>query len=205
MAIGSAEPGGAEFRQPPRERLIRAARLFYTEGIRAVGINRILDEAKTPIMSLYRIFGSKEGLVEAYLADSDRRVRDRFDTEVEKLADNGRDKALAVFDVLAAVVAEPDYRGCMFINAAVEMADRDHPFTVISVAHKEHARERFARYLAEAGIAEPDLLAGQLRTLMDGVYVNAQMQVSDAAGEARAAAMVLIDAALAAQHSAARQ
>ena len=49
-----------------------AADLFYTEGIRAVGINRLLEEAQTPIMSLYRIFGSKEGLVEEFLRDKGR-------------------------------------------------------------------------------------------------------------------------------------
>jgi AcrR family transcriptional regulator len=189
---------------PPRERLLRAAHLFYTEGIRAVGINRVLEQARTPIMSLYRLFGSKEGLVEAYLVDKDERVRAKFEREVERLADNGRDKALAVFDVLGAVVADPEYRGCAFINVAVEMADRDHPLTAIAVAHKAHAQDLFARYLTEAGLTEPDLLATQLRMLMDGVFVSAQMRVSAAAAEARAAAAVLIDAALAARRPARR-
>lgn len=179
---------------------MRAADLFYTEGIRAVGIDRVLREAGTPVASLYRLFGSKDGLVEAYLVDKDQRVRAKFEREVDKLADNGRDKALAVFDVLGAVVADADYRGCTFINVAVEMADQDHPFTAISVAHKEHARDLFAGYLAEAGIADPEPLATQLRMLMDGVFVSTQMRASDAAREARAAAAVLIDAALAAQH-----
>lgn len=190
--------------RPPRERLLRAARLFYTEGVRAVGINRVLHEAKTPIMSLYRLFGSKDGLVEAFLVDRDQRVRAKFEREVQRRADTGRDKALAVFDVLGTVVADPEYRGCMFINVAVEMADRDHPFTAISVAHKKHAQDLFARYLTEAGLADPALLARQLRMLMDGVFVSAQLQVSDAAQEARAAAAVLIDAALAAQRRARR-
>jgi hypothetical protein len=119
------------------------------------------------------------------------------------LAGNGRDKALAVFDVLGAVVAEDDYRGCTFINVAVEMANRQHPFTAIAVAHKRYTRDLFARYLAEAGLAEPEVLAIQLLLLMDGVFVSAQMQVSDAAGRAKAAAAVLIDAALAAQRPAA--
>jgi AcrR family transcriptional regulator len=179
---------------------MRAADLFYTEGIRAVGIDRVLREAGTPVASLYRLFGSKDGLIEAYLVDKDQRVRAKFEREVDKLADNGRDKALAVFDVLGAVVADAAYRGCTFINVAVEMADRDHPFTAIAVAHKQHARDLFARYLTEAGITDPEPLATQLRMLMDGVFVSTQMRASDAAREARAAAAVLIDAALAAQH-----
>ncbi|MDI9941584.1 TetR family transcriptional regulator [Rhodococcus sp. IEGM 1351] len=40
----------------PRERLLAAAdELFFTEGIRAVGINRIMEEARTPIMTFYRL------------------------------------------------------------------------------------------------------------------------------------------------------
>lgn len=187
----------------PRERLMRAAELFYTDGIRAVGINRVLDEAQAPIMSLYRIFGSKEGLVEAYLHDKDERVRALFEREVERIADTGRGRVLAMFDVLGELVAGADYRGCAFINASVEMADPDHPFVGIAVAHKAFVRAAFSRYLAEAGLRETEPLATQLLMLVDGVFVSAQMHSSheDTALKARLAAEVLLDAALAAQGS----
>nr|WP_296767951.1 TetR/AcrR family transcriptional regulator [Rhodococcus sp. (in: high G+C Gram-positive bacteria)] len=184
-------------KQGPRERLLKAAALFYTEGIRAVGINRVLDAAQTPIMSLYRQFGSKDGLVEAFLVDKDARVRALFEREVNKIADTGRDKALAVFDVLALVIAEDDFRGCTFVNVAVEMADASHPFVDIARAHKSHARELFASYLREAGIVDAEPLAAQMLLLMDGVFVAAQMQAPyDATAQARRAATVLIDDAL---------
>lgn len=185
----------------PRERLLGAAELFYSEGIRAVGINRVLEEAKTPIMSLYRIYGSKEGLVEAFLADKDQRVRALFEREVERLADTPRDRVLAMFDVLGELIAGRDYRGCTFINAAVEMADPEHPFVAIAVAHKKFVREAFARYLSEAGLEETEPLASQLLMLVDGVFVSAQMHTvhDDTALKGRMAAEVLLDAALAAQ------
>lgn len=182
---------------------MRAAELFYTDGIRAVGINRVLDEAQAPIMSLYRIFGSKEGLVEAYLHDKDERVRALFEREVERIADTGRGRVLAMFDVLGELVTGSDYRGCAFINASVEMADPDHPFVGIAVAHKAFVRAAFSRYLAEAGLRETEPLATQLLMLVDGVFVSAQMHSSheDTALKARLAAEVLLDAALAAQGS----
>lgn len=184
-------------KQGPRERLLKAAALFYQEGIRAVGINRVLEEAQTPIMSLYRQFGSKDGLVEAFLVDKDARVRALFEREVDKLADDGRDKVLAVFEVLAKVIAEDDFRGCTFINVAVEMADASHPFVEISRAHKRHARELFEGYLRDAGVADAEPLAAQMLMLMDGVFVAAQMQAPyDAVAHARGAAAVLIDDAL---------
>jgi AcrR family transcriptional regulator len=178
-----------------------AAELFYTDGIRAVGINRVLEEAQTPIMSLYRIFGSKEGLVEEFLHDKDNRVRALFEREVERLAETPRERALAMFDVLGQVIAQPDYRGCTFINVAVEMADPEHPFVGIAQSHKEFVRGAFTRYLTEAGLRETEPLASQLLMLMNGVFVTAQIQSNhkQIASQGRMAAEVLIDAALAAQ------
>ncbi|OBA77218.1 TetR family transcriptional regulator [Mycobacterium sp. 1554424.7] len=185
----------------PRERLLDAAQLFYTEGIRAVGVNRLVETAKTPVMSLYRHFGSKEGLVEAFLQDKDEKVRAKFQRGIERMATTGKDRALAAFDVLGGVVADPEYRGCTFINVAVEMADPEHPFVAIAVAHKAFVRETFARYLAEAGLKETEPLATQLLMLMDGVFVSAQMHSDHehTARQARMAAEALIDAALRAQ------
>jgi AcrR family transcriptional regulator len=185
----------------PRDRLMAAAQLFYTEGVRAVGVNRLLEEAHTPIMTLYRHFGSKEGLVEAFLLDKDRRVRAKFEREVEQAGDTGRERVLAAFDFLGRLIEDPEYRGCTFINVAVEMADQEHNFVDIAVAHKNFVREIFARYLTEAGIEQTEPLATQLLILMNGVFVSAQMHSNfrEAASQARLAAEVLLDAALAAE------
>ena len=191
MATTTVDPRG------PRQRLMAAAELFYREGIRAVGINRVLEEAQAPIMSLYRNFGSKEGLVEEFLLDKDKRVRALFEREVERIADTPRERVLAMFDVLGQLIEGPDYRGCTFINVAVEMADPDHPFVGIAVAHKEFVREVFARYLAEAGLRETEPLATQLLMLVDGVFVSAQMHTSHehTARQGRLAAETLMDTA----------
>lgn len=187
----------------PRQRLLTAAELFYTEGIRAVGINRVLAEAETPIMSLYRNFGSKDGLVEEFLVGKDKRIRELFEHEVEQLADTPAERVLAMFDVLGQIIARSDYRGCTFINVAVEMADPDHPFVDIAVAHKKFVRDAFDRHLTDAGLRETEVLANQLMMLFDGVFVRAQMHGSDdqAAPQGRAAAKVLLEAALAEQAS----
>ncbi|MFI6362123.1 TetR/AcrR family transcriptional regulator [Nocardia sp. NPDC050630] len=184
----------------PRDRLMAAAQLFYTDGIRAVGVNRLLEEAQTPIMTLYRHFGSKEGLVEAFLLDKDRRVRAKFEREVERAGDTGKERVLAAFDFLGRLTADPEYRGCTFINVAVEMGDQ-RTFVDIAVAHKNFVREIFARYLTQAGLRQPEPLASQLLILMNGVFVSAQMHSNfrESAAQARMAAEVLLDAALAAE------
>jgi AcrR family transcriptional regulator len=185
----------------PRDRLLEAAQLFYTEGIRAVGVNRLTEKAKTPVMSLYRHFGSKEGLVEEFLREKSHRIRVKFPRQVERLATTGKGRVLAVFDVLDTVIADTEYRGCTFINVAVEMADPHHPFVGIAVAHKAFVRETFARYLTQAGVRGTELLATQLVMLVDGVFVSAQMHADHEATalQARMAAEVLLDAALLAQ------
>src|SRR5277367_4412643 len=95
----------------PRDRLLRAAELYYSEGINSVGINRILHEAQTPIMSLYRHFGSKDGLVGEFFLDKGGRVRHFFAREAEARADSGRGRILALFDILAEVFATEIFVG----------------------------------------------------------------------------------------------
>lgn len=109
---------------PPRERLLQAADdLFFHEGIRAVGINRILEASQTPITSLYRSFGSKDGLAAAYLERRGECNAEEVNAEVRRRASSPREMILATFDVLAAL-EQSDYRGSPFINATVEMASR---------------------------------------------------------------------------------
>jgi AcrR family transcriptional regulator len=51
-----------------RERLLASAdALFYAEGVQSVGIDRVIEGAGVAKASLYNLFGSKEGLVRAYL------------------------------------------------------------------------------------------------------------------------------------------
>src|SRR5271156_2264737 len=188
----------ANVRVAPRERLLKAAHLFYNEGINNVGIKRVLESAETPIMSLYRQFGSKDGPVQEYLERRDRRVGEKFLLEVAERASSGRDKILAMFDVLGEVFEDDHYRGCAFINASVEMASHEHPLTQLAISHKDAVRAIFAGYAAEAGVPNPAGLAVQLQLLMDGAFVGADMRKDPSlAAEARAAAEALVDRALA--------
>src|SRR3954453_10039615 len=95
-----------------RERLLTAAdELFYAEGVRSVGIDRIIEHAGVAKASLYNTFGSKDELVRAYLGG---RHQARQDHITERLAqhDTPRTKLLAFFDRLVEVTADPTFRGC---------------------------------------------------------------------------------------------
>ena len=182
----------------PRDRLLAAADdLFFKEGIRAVGINRVLEEARTPIMTLYRHFGSKDGLAAAYLERHGERYAEEVAGEVMRRASSPREKILATFDVVGERLEKGDFRGCPFINATVEMASPDHEVAKIARRYKEAGRQWFAEFAAEAGVPDPGGLAIQLTVLLDGAAAAAALfQDSSGATYARSAAGALVDAAL---------
>ena len=183
----------------PRDRLLQAADdLFYKEGIRSVGINRVLEESQTPIMTLYRHFGSKDGLAAAYIDRRGERTQEVVRSEAERRASTPRETILATFDILREGFEETDYRGCAFLNATVEMASPDHEVAKIARHHKDAGRQWFAELMAEAGAPDPTGLAIQLSVLLDGATASAVLyRDSSGAAQARSAAETLIDAALA--------
>jgi AcrR family transcriptional regulator len=182
----------------PRERLLAAAdELFYEEGIHTVGIDRIIEKAGVAKATLYSAFGSKEGLVRAYLQGrlADRRSRvDRALAEIE----SPRERILAVFDVLGRACEDPRFHGCAFVNASAESAPGS---AAVEVSDESRAWNLalFTQLAAEAGAAEPADLARRLMQLYDGANVAARMDRDPAAAAlARSTAAVLVDAAVAA-------
>ena len=88
-----------------------AAEVFTRRGIHAAGINEIVEAAGAWKLTVYKNFGSKDGLVEAVLTDRTHRVRAWQNHAVEQ-AGTGREKILAVFDLMANWYAEAGFRGC---------------------------------------------------------------------------------------------
>ena len=93
--------------------------LFYERGVHTVGIDTIIERAGVAKASLYNSFGSKDGLVRAYLETRHEARRARLTAEIERHQDP-KDRLLAIFDVLATTVAQPTFRGCAFANAVAE-------------------------------------------------------------------------------------
>lgn len=181
----------------PRERLLRAAdELFYTRGIRNVGIDEVIVAAGVAKASLYTHFRSRDGLVAEYVRQRDARWRTWFRESIQARASTPRKRLLAVFDVLAEWLASPGFRGCAFQNASIELADTTHPGHAAAAANKRAVRSYLAELARNAGVAEPGALADQLALLAEGAIVTALMQGSAAtaavARSARAAASVLL-------------
>jgi AcrR family transcriptional regulator len=174
-------------------RLLDAAeRLFYRSGVQSVGIDAVVVEAGVATKTLYAHFGSKEGLVEAYLRRRDRRWLEWLRAAVVA-ADPGPARVEAVFDALGRWFAEPGFNGCAFINIAGELTDNQ---TARAVArdHKLALRSLLAEVAAEAGVVDPPVFAERLMLLVEGAIVTAHVEGDrDAARRARSAALALLD------------
>ncbi|GLZ50694.1 TetR/AcrR family transcriptional regulator [Actinomycetospora sp. NBRC 106378] len=176
-----------------RDRLLATAdRLFYAEGVHAVGIDRILAEAGVAKASLYAHFGGKDALVEAYLEGRSADWRAHVEAELPGRADDPVDRVLAVFDLLGEWFAAPGYRGCPFINVAAEYAVEGAVAAVLG-RHRTWVRALFEGLLEEAGHAAPQAAARHLVMLYDGAMVAAHLDGDPtAARDAREAARTLL-------------
>lgn len=185
-------------RRSARDRIFTAAReLFYRQGIRAVGVESIAQEAGTTKMSLYRAFESKDELVTECLREAERDAWEWWETTVAPHADDPRAAVLALVDGLAAKAKTCEKRGCAIGNAAVELTDDAHPAREVVVAYNREKRRRLRALCKAMGAREPELLADGLHLLMDGAYLS---RLSLGAGgpnaSLRRAAESLIDAQL---------
>jgi AcrR family transcriptional regulator len=153
---------------PPRDRLLdTATRLFYSEGLHSVGIDRIVAEAKVTRATLYRHFPSKDHLVVAYLNAADEAIR----AQVEAASAAGRspvDVVRAVGESIADDIRRSGFRGCAFLNAAAEYPDPAHPVHQAVLAHRAWFLRTITDLLAETGEAAPESAARHFVMLRDG-------------------------------------
>lgn len=187
------------FERAPKDRLIDAAsRLFCRQGINATGIDAILKEAGTAKMTLYKLFGSKDRLVEAVLEEEGRKWRDWFLNALDAGKEPPRSKLDRIFPLLRQWFAEDEFYGCPFINAVGEHDKQDDRLRALTMRHKKEVLQRFSALAAAAGAADPETVAHQLGLLMDGAIV-AVMVTRDPvlADVAAAAAAALLDHAMA--------
>ena len=181
----------------PRERLLAVAGdLFYRQGIRSVGVDEIVAEAKVAKMSLYRSFASKDELAAAYLMERDERYWRWWDGIVAKHPGEPRRQIEALFLSLAERTTHPKWRGCPFTNAATEFPEPDHPARKIAEDNKRELQRRLRALAASAGARRPADLADQLVLLFEGAYTTAQTFGTD--GPAKSVANAA-DALVAAQ------
>jgi AcrR family transcriptional regulator len=184
-------------RRGARERLLdTASRLFYAEGVHTVGIDRILAESGVAKASLYKTFGSKDALIQAYLAGRGDRIRARLAEAVARV-DDPRAKILAVYDAQFEIFAEPGFRGCAFVAASAEAMSGD-PVDEATAVFRGAIRSMFVDLARGVGAPDPESLGRALHLLYEGASLSARLDHDPTvAADARAAADALVTAAVA--------
>jgi AcrR family transcriptional regulator len=174
-AAPAASPATRRRESPARRRVLDTARaLFYAEGVRRVGVDRIIAEAGVSKPTLYHHFPTKDDLVCAYLEEqsqSERSLTLRLRGDETPAAA----KILALFDVIGEIGCGPGFNGCPFVNAAAEYPDPGHPVRRVIAGHRRWFRGLLVELLTEAGRPDAEHTAAMLTVLRDGLIVGSNL------------------------------
>ena len=181
-------------RPEARERILETSyELFSRRGIRAVGVDEVIENAGVAKATLYRHFPSKDDLVLAFLERREELwTRDFVESGARERGSTPDEQLLAIFDVFDEWFRRDDFEACSFINVLLEMG-RPHTTGEACVRHLENIREVVRDLAAEAGIGDVDSFARSFHILMKGSIVSAAEGDHDAAQRAKRMARGLVD------------
>jgi AcrR family transcriptional regulator len=183
----------AEARAGARERILDSAyELFSHRGIRAVGVNEVIERAGVATATLYRHFPSKDDLVLAFLDLREQRwTKDIIEAGAMRRGSNPEGRLLAIFDVLDDWFHREDFEAGSFIKVLLELGP-EHPAGGASVRHLEQIRAIVRHLAEEAGLRDIDSFACSWHILMQGSIVVAAEGDRQAAQRAKSLARLLI-------------
>ena len=194
VAVVMAEQTEEPTRLPARQRLLDTAyELFSTRGIRAVGIDEVIERAGVAKATLYNHFPTKDALILAFLEQREQRwTIEWVEGESEHRGSTPEKRLLAIFDLFDEWFHRDDFEGCSFINVLLEMG-AEHPAGDACVKHLDNIRAVVRRRAEEAGLRNPEAFARAWHILMKGSIVQAEEGDVDAAKRAQSMARLLID------------
>ena len=159
---------------PARARLLETAtRLFYAEGVHAVGVDRIIAEANVAKWTFYHHFPTKDDLVRAYVDAQSQQVRRATAAEVGGAT--GHAAILTMFERIGEDARGPRRRGCPFVNTAAEYPVATHPVREAIADHRRWFRELVRELLAADGDPDAARKADMFVVLKDGIYVGFEL------------------------------
>ena len=178
-----------------RDRILESAyELFSRRGIRAVGIEEVIERAAVAKATLYRHFPSKDDLVLAFLRRREEVwTHGWVEAGARERGVSPEASLLAIFDLFDEWFHRSDFEGCSFVNVLLETADIEHPVGRASADHLETIRDLLRALATEAGLRDTDDFARSFHILMKGCIVQAGEGDVDAAKRAQAMARGLIE------------
>ena len=160
----------------PRERLLEAATtLFCQKGFNAVGVDAIVEEAQTAKTTLYKLFGSKDALVEEVLRQEGQAWRDWFTATVNASGRAPRERLNGIFPALTIWFHQKRFYGCPFINAVGEHDKHSDRMRTLALDHKLEVLDFIRGLFHDAGASDPERLTHEIALLIDGAIVAAMI------------------------------
>ena len=177
-----------------RDRILgTASRLFYERGVRAVGVDLVVQEAVVAKTSLYRYFPTKDDLIVAFLEREDLEFWAQWDGVAMQFPDDPAGELDAHMRWIGERLVRSNYRGCPQINVAAEFAEQDHPARQVSRRHMQALRGRLQDIAKRLNVPRPKQLAAQLAVLVNGAFVSSGLLgAEEATGVLRAALKALL-------------
>jgi AcrR family transcriptional regulator len=159
-----------------RERILgTASALFYKSGVRAVGIDLVIEQANVAKASLYRHFKTKDDLIVAFLEREDAEFWALWDEVAARNSEDPAGELDAHMRWIGQRLSRSNYRGCPQINVAAEFAEQDHPARHVARAHMRALRSRLNAIAKRLDVSRPDELAAQLAVLINGAFVSSEL------------------------------
>lgn len=157
-----------------RQRLIQTALdLFYREGFHAVGLDRIIAEVGVTKTTFYNHFPSKDDLIVAVVEAHGQWWQATFrDMLRQHGGSDARQQLRGVFSVLREVITDKEYRGCIFLNAAIQFPLPHDPAHQASLNNELALQQIIRDVAADAGVEDADLFAEQFMLLMGGAVTR---------------------------------
>jgi AcrR family transcriptional regulator len=172
-SIAATTPAVDERAPSVRERILEtAATLFYQEGVRAVGVDLVVERSGVAKTSLYRHFATKDDLVVAFMEQEDAEYWRDWDGVAAQAKGDAESELRAHLRWIADHILAPRYRGCAFLNVATEFPAPSHPARAVALRNKMELRRRLSVLARNMGARKSDELADQLVLLIDGAYMN---------------------------------
>ena len=171
-------------RAPAKGRILDTAnRLFYEDGIRNVGVDRIISASAVTKATFYKHYRAKDNLIVEYITARHESVR----AQLQSIIDHTPDARAALRALIAANIDDinqPGFRGNAFINAAAEFPDETHPVRRVVTAHREWFVDTMEKLLKEMGHPAPGDGADELLLACDGAQAGGYAGDSIAASAA---------------------
>lgn len=151
-----------------------AGQLFYRNGYRAIGVDRVIAEADVAKATFYRHFPSKDDLIVAWI------------THAEAMSDSvfppneGPTPLFDYTDKAISIAMQQWCLGCTYQGSAAEFVDPTHPAHAAAMAVKRRVISALAARAKTQGLADPSAVAERVFLLLEGVWASVRMFGADA-------------------------